>query len=411
MAIVGAPRLATRSRVVSYDIKLRQRTIVRDIHTMLQGEYNRKNKEFPQNAIKVKVKDESNSSAVITIKEKLNQPGIGGQVQARGTEEPPRTRDVVIYQANWRKVIPKPGYGLRKLESDKYRLYEQHETDMSDWEKEDHGYMIREGFLERYSWNTQVGDTLPNCPQWWNPNCFIPTLGIYNQPAFSRNRATHTNNIVTGLVNTGGLGQLAARTMTAPVCEDLSNWLLASRTKQLSLPGLPTGYGYVVSVSEIQMGLMTNPMYAANNLGSQWQNHTQLADPIQNWPGVIGSYNNLLFVCDERQPTILPMGSASPYTMQAGYMVWDSTDLRNRNSPNIKDTFFVFGNGAYVEMEGEPMHWISDTQDYDFRKGVGIAGVRADQLPIYLDPDSDAIVYQGGGWGVLDFPNGGSQAS
>ena len=155
MAIVGAPRLAPRSRVVGYDTKLRTRSLVRDIHTMLTGVYNRKNKSYPDTAIKLKVKDESNSSCVITLKEPLSQGGIGGQVQARGTEEPPVTRDVIVYQANWRKVIPKPGYGLRKLETDKYRLYEMHERDMSDWRKEDHGYMIREGFLERYAWNGQ----------------------------------------------------------------------------------------------------------------------------------------------------------------------------------------------------------------------------------------------------------------
>jgi hypothetical protein len=378
---------------------------------MLQGVYNRKNKEYPDTAIKVKVKDDSNSTGVITLKEKLNQPGIGGQIVARGTEEPPRTKDVVIYQANWRKVIPKPGYGLRKLETDKYRLYEQHEKDVTDWEKEDHGYMIREGFLERYGWNLLVGDTAAACPQWWNPNVFIPTLGLYTQPVFSRNRARHTNNIAQGLMRSGGFGQFAARTMTAPVCEDLSNWLLASRIKQLRLPGLPTGYGYVVTVSEIQMGLMTNPMYAANNLGSQWVAYARLPEPIITWPGVIGSYNNLLFCCDDRQPTVLPGGSAVPFTLQAGYMVWDSADLRNRRNPNVKDTFFVFGNGAYVEMEGEPMQWMSDSQDYDFRKGLGGAGVRGDQLPIYLDPNSAAVVYQGGAWGTLDFPNRGTQAT
>jgi hypothetical protein len=411
MAVIsGAPRLAARSRIVGYDTRLRARMVVRDIHTYAEGIYNRENKSWPEGTIRGKVNDSTNSSSVITLKEKLALGGVYGETWARGTEEAPRTKDVVIYQANYRKVIPKPGYGLRKLETDKYKLYDEHEKDVTVWGAEEEGLSVRHAFLERYSPNTQVGDTAASCIPWWNPNIFIPTQGLYNQPAFNRTRSIHTTNICNGLMQTGGFGQFAARTMTAPVCEDLSNWLLAARQAPLTIPGLPTGKGFVVSVSEIMMGMMTNPMWVANNLGSQWSNHTRLTDEVINWPGVIGAYNNLLFVCDERQPTLLPSGSAAPYGLQAGYMWWDSRDLRNRANPLVKDTAFVFGEVAYIRMEGEPVHWISDTQDYDFRKGVGIAGVRADQLPIYLDPNSNAVTYQGGAVVVLDFPNGGTQA-
>lgn len=410
--IVGANRLAQRSRVVSYDVRLRMRAITRDIYTYAEGIYNRKNQSWPEGSIKVKVKDHSNSSAVITLKEPLSQPGVYGQTAARGTEEPVVTRDVVIYQANYRKVIPKPGYGLRKLESDKYKLYDQHEKDLVPWNKEEHGYQIRKGFVARYGPNLLQGDTAAVANPWWNPNIFVPTRGIYQQPAFSRNRATHTNNICNAIVATGGFGQSVTRTMTAPVIEDLSNWCLNPRRLwQLKIPGLPTGMGFVVTVSEIMAGMMANPTFVANNLGSQWISYARLPEKLLKWPGVIGSYNNMLFVVDERQPTLLPSGSAAPYTLQDYYMVWNSRDLRQRSNANIKDTAFIHGEGSCVEMEGEPLHWISDAQDYDFRKGVGTAGVRGCQLPIYLDPNSQQVVYQGGAMAILDFPNRGSQAS
>lgn len=412
MAIVGAPALAVRSRTIGYNLRLQARAIVRDIHTFAEGIYNRENNTWPDGSIKVKIEDATNYITTMTLKEPLSGAGIGGQTQARGTEETPVTMDVQLYQANWRKVIPKPGYGLRKLMADKYKLYDQHEQDLAPWRKEDEGIMVRQAFLERYAGNLldATSDTAALCTPWWNPNIFIPTLGVYNQPAFNRNRAIHTNNICNSLIASGGFGQTVARTATAPVLEDLSNWMLASRAKQLKLPGLPTGMGFVVSVSEIMAGMMANPTFAANNLGSLWTMYSQLPEKLLKWPGVLGSYNNLLIVCDERQPTLVPSGSSAPFGLQSGYMVWNSRDLRNRTNANVKDTMFIFGEGAYADVEGEKMHWIEDTQDYDFRKGIGIAGVQGKQLPIYLDPNSNAVVYQGGAVAILDFPNQGGQA-
>ena len=413
MAITGAPRLAPRSITVGYDLKLRTNTIVRDIYTYAEGVYNRENQSWPESAIKLKVKDSTNSSTVITMKEPLSLPGVGGQTPAIGTEEVPVTRDIVLYQANYRKVIPKPGYGLRKMEAEKYKLYDQHEKDVVPWNKEEHGFNIRQGILERYDHNCvdPASDTAANCVAWWHPNIFLPGLGPYGQPAFNRNRATHTNNIVAGLIATGGLGQFASRTLTAPVLEDLSNWCLNPRKLwPLAMPGMPTGTGFVVTVSEIQAGLMSNPMYVANNMGSQWISYVNLNDKLLGWPGVIGRYNNMLIVVDERQPTILASGSAAPYSMQAGYMVWNSRDLRNRTSANVKDTAFIHGQAHFAEMEGEPLHWIDDDRDYKFHLGVGTAGVRGDQALVYLDPNTQQVTCMGGAVAILDFPGQGGQA-
>lgn len=409
--VVAAPRLAAQSRVIGFNVKLQAMTNIADIWTDLAGNYNRKNESFPKDAIRMRVTDQDKSEGRITLLDNLALPGVQGQTAAVGTEEVPRTYSFSTWQANWRKVISKPGYGLRKLEADNYRLYEQFQKSMGTWGKEDHGIELRTAVLERYSTNliNPASDTAANCVPWWNPNFFVPTLGLYTQPAFSQNRATHTNNICTALMQTGGFGQFPARTLTAPVLDDLSNWALnPRRLKMLDIPGLPTGEGYILTISEIQAALVSNATWAANNLGALFVAKAALPDTVQKWRGVIGAYGNILIVCDPRQPTLLPSGSQAPYTLQSGYMVWNSRDLRNRATPTIKDTAFLLGPAAVWEVEGEKPHWIMDDRDYQFHGGLGIAGVRGDGLPLYIDATTGAVFNLTSAVVVLDFPNGGS---
>jgi len=407
--IVASPRLAAASRVIGFDTRLQAFSQIVDIYSDLSGVYNRKNEQFPKDAIRMKVLDQDKSVGTITIKEGLSTAGVYGNTAALGTEEVPVTHTLNTYQNNYRKVIPKPGYGLRKLEADNYGLYEQHEKDMGPWGKEEHGYCIRRAILERYSPNLLAGDTAAVCTPWWNPNIFIPTIGSLPaaHPAFSRNRATHTNNIVNALIATGGLGQLPTRCLSAPVLDDLSNYCLAMRLRPLAIPGLPTGEGFVVTISEIQAALISNSTWATNNLGNLFVARDRLDKRVQVWEGVIGSYGNLLLIVDPRMPTLLPSGSAEPFSLQAGYMVWNSTDLRFRGQPNCKDLAFVHGAGTFIEVEGEKVHWIKDQRDYDFHKGLGIAGVRGQQLPLFLNANTQAVYNITSAVCILDFPTNG----
>lgn len=409
--IAGVPRLARNSIVVGYDTEVQAIANIQDIYTNLQGTYNRKNESWPTDAIRMKVKDQSVSESVITLKEKLSEPGVYANQQAEGTEEPPDTKSCKVYQNNYRKVIPKPGYGLRKLETDKYKLYDLHKQDVGEWNKEEHGYQIRMALLERYAPNLLEGDTRLSCTQWWNPNVFIPTAGLYNQPIFHTNRAIHTNRICTRLQTTGGFAQFSARTLTAPVLDDLSNWALHKRLRRLRIPGLPTGSGFVLTISELQAALISNPTVAANNLGAMYTPFQALPEMVQKYRGVIGSYSDILLVCDPRIPTVLPGGSATPFSLDAGYMVWNSTDLRHRTHQHVKDVAILHGAGALVEVEGEKLHWIADERDYAFHQGLGTAGVRGDQIPIFIDEETNAIAQITSAVCFLDLPNQGTLAS
>jgi len=410
--INAAGRLANNSRVIAYDLELQARANIFDIYTMKKGLYNRENKSFPMDSIFAKVKDQTTSVSTLTLLENLRDPGVVGEMGARGTEEGYRTLDMKTYQDNLRKVIPMPGYGLRKLEADKYKLYEKNKSNMGLWNEEQRGYDIRHGILEKYDQNISraQSNVAGQITLEWNPNMFIPGLGMYNQPTYTPlNRAQHTANIVQGLLATGGLGQFVARTLTAPVLEDISNYALIKRLKPLKIPGLPTGMGFVLTISELQAALISNPTVAANNLGALYIAKAALPDTVQQWRGVIGAYNNLLLIVDPRQPTLIPSGTAAPFGLSAGYMVWDSADRRFRTNPNVKDTAFLHGAGNVLEVEGEKLHWISDSQDYDFRKGVGTATVRGYQLPIFTD-DSNNYVYDRGAVCILDLPNQGALA-
>jgi len=409
--IVASGRLAANSRVVSYDTELQMRANIFDIWGgMKKGIYNRQNQSFPMDSCFVKVKDQKTSESVITLKENLQTAGVVGEQAARGTEEPPQTLDMRTYQDNLRKVIPIPGYGLRKMEGEHYKLWDQHKNGLGLWNEEQKGYDIRHCHLEKYDWNMSLANSnvFASLTPEWNPNMFIPGLAFANQPAYvANNRAQHTANIVNGLLASGGLGQLLGRTLTAPVLEDISNFALQRRLKRMKIPGLPTGMGFILTISELQAALISNPTVAANNLGALYIAKAALPDTVQKWRGVIGAYNDLLLVVDPRQPTLYPTGTAAPFTLTAGYMTWDSADGRNRNLANIKDTAFLVGAGNFVEVEGEKLHWISDQQDYDFRKGVGTACVRGYNLPIFTDTNNNTV-YDRGAVIVLDLPNGGA---
>lgn len=407
--VVAVPRLAQRSRVIGFDTRLQAFSNLADIYTDLAGLYNRKNEAFPKDAIRMKVTDQDKSVGTITIKEGLSQPGVYGNDPATGSEESAVTHSLNTYQNNYRKVINKPGYGLRKLEADNYKLYEQHESDVGPWAKEEHGYSIRKALVERVSPNLLVGDTAGLIDPWWNPNVFIPSIGALPSahPQFDRDRAVHTQNICEALIATGGFGQLPVRMLSAPVLDDLSNYALAQRIRPLKIPGLPTGEGYVVTVSEIQAALISNATWSTNNLGALFVAKAALPDVVQKWRGVIGAYNNLLLVVDPRMPTLLPSGSAGAWGLQAGYVVWNSTDMRHRGQPFCKDLAILHGAGAFLEVEGEKVHWIKDDRDYEFHKGLGIAGVRGQMLPLFLDEDSTTVWNITSAICILDFPTNG----
>jgi len=111
-----------------------------------------------------------------------------------------------------------------------------------------------------------------------------------------------------------------------------------------------------------------------------WIQRNELPDRVQNWHGIIGKFQgsggfDIYVVNDYRCPTLIPSGTAEPYGLSAGYMWPGSTDRRNRDNPNVRDACYLLGNGAFFHWDPEPVHNVTQPDDYDRIEGHGIAGV------------------------------------
>jgi len=403
VGVLAPAQLSAQSQKVGYDKKLQMKSLAEDIYTALSGQYNTEKKTIP-NAIYMTIDSSivsDSSKAVITMKKPLQSGGVYGNDQAIGNEERPVTKAVTIYRNNVRKVITTPGYGVRKLDAEYLGLYPQHIDDLATWNKEEEGLEIRQSFVERYGESLQHGDTQATCVPNYNPNIFVCGLPLNTaSPTYSSNVATYTTNIVNKVVAAGGGSILptVGQTLNQPNLSNLSNFALARRISRLKIPGVAGGMGYVLVISELQATYLGDPAWSQRNLGDLYIKSASLPEKVQNWPGVIGAYKDLLFVIDPRQPTLNPTGSSSPYGLSAGYMWPGDVDLRYRTERDACDTAFLLGAGAIAKWDSEKLHHITQEDDYGAVIGHGSARVYGVQLPIYDQqvPNMGSWEYFGG---------------
>lgn len=380
--------LDANSRIVGYDKKLRMKSLLDDIYNDLSGLYNTETKTIP-NAIYMEVDQAAQNGAnstVVTMKKPLSGAGVFGNTVAIGNEERPVTKNMTAYRNNCRKVVTTPGYGVRKLDAESYKLYEQHIDDLSTWNKEEEGLEIRQAFMERYGETLVYGDTAAICTRNFNPNIFVCGLPLRTaSPTYSSNVATYTTNIVNKIVDAGGgsIIPTVGQTLNQPNLSNISNFALARRITKLKIPGLPGGQGYVLTISELQAVYLGDPAWSARNLGDLYIKVTSLPEKVQQWSGVIGAYKDLLIVVDPRQPTLNPTGSSSPFGLSAGYLWPGDIDYRYRDDRDVCDTCYLHGKGSIVNWVAEKLHHIQQTDDYEAVIGHGTACVRGIQLPIY----------------------------
>jgi len=393
---VNAPtQMPSNSRIVGYDKKLIMKSVNADIHSALTGDYNTQKKQIP-NAIQMQVSDEINTSteAVITMKLPLNQTGVTGNDFAIGREERPRTKAVKIYRNDLRKVVTTPGYGVRKLDAKLYRLYEQHIDDLAVWNKEHEGLEIRQAILERFGETLPYGDTAAACVRNWNMNMFVCGLPLRDAaPTYSATTATYTTNIVAKINESGG-GDIktphVGQTLNQPNLSNMSNYALSKNLARLRIPELKGGggEGFVMTISELQATYLGDPAWSTRNLGHLYVSAAALPDRIQNWPGVLGAYKDLLIVVDVRQPTIDITGTSQPHGLSGGYYWMGHNDQRNRDQDTVCDTVFILGKGAYINWYPEKLHHIQQLDDYGKIKGHGTALVRGVQTPHFTDENT-----------------------
>ena len=402
IGVLAPTALPSKSMITGYDKKLRMRSMLEDIYGKLSGLYNTEKQSMP-NAIYMEVdaKSQEGTTAVVTMKKPLTGAAVFGNNVAIGNEERPITKAMTIYRNNCRKVITTPGYGVRALDAEPYKLYEQHIDDLSDWNKEEEGLEVRQAMLETFGETLIYGDTAAVCTRNFNPNIFVCGLSLRSaSPAFSATVATYTTNIVNKIVDAGGgsIVPTVGQTLNQPNLSNISNFAMSRRITPLTIPGLPGGKGYVLTISELQATYIGDPAWSQRNLGSLYKQANDLPAEVMKWPGVLGSYKDLLLVVDPRQPTLNPTGSSSPFGLSAGYVWPGDIDLRYRDDQDVCDTAFLHGAGSIWKWNAEKLHHITQKDDYDAVIGHGTACVRGIGLPIYNQqtPNMGSYEYFGG---------------
>jgi hypothetical protein len=220
-------------------------------------------------------------------------------------------------------------------------------------------------------------------------NMFVCGLSLRDaRPTYSSNVNTYTTNIVTKINDSGG-GDIKTphigQTLSGPNLDNISNFALQRRINRLNIPGLPSGRGFICTISELQGTYLGSPAWSSRNIGSYFLEKAALNEKVMSWPGVIGSYKDLLIVIDPRQPTLDITGTSQPHGLAGGYMWMGDTDERNRDQDTVCDTVFILGNGAFIDWYPQKLHYAFQLDDYGAIKGVATALVRGVQTPHYTD--------------------------
>jgi len=364
--------------------ELKMKSAIEDLFSALNGIYTTEKKSIP-NAIYMEIEQAATKgswTSRIPFLYKLREGGVFGRNQAIGEEEQPETKFCDIYRNNCRKVVSTPGYGADKLDAEHIGLFEQHIDNLAEWNKEQEGLEIRQALLETYGETLWHGDTAPLCVKNWNPNVFVAGIGAYDtaQPEYDPGSNVFTTNIATALnsVNSGK-GEILTNIVLSNIC----NYAIKKRITQLDIPGLPGNKGYILMISELQEMYIGDPAWAANNLGTAFIRKAALNEKVMSWPGVLGSYKNLLLVTDPRAATVMRQGNN---ILNAGYLKHGDVDDRNRPAAGVDATYDVvtiLGRGAVWKWEPEKLHQITQTDDYGAVVGTGTACVRGIGIPIY----------------------------
>ena len=407
MSILALPQLEAAALITGYDKQLRRRAMLKDIYAPLpnvQGIFKRQEREIP-NAIYMKFDEKAldgANSARVTMKLPLDGPPILGNNRLTQTEEAPHTKSATVYRNDYKKAVRVHEYGVRNLDQQSYGLYKMHINDLGLWAQEYKGLDIRTCAVQSNGMTLWFGDTVNLAVPFWHPHIYVGGATETNQPAFDMNLANYTNNIVNSILSAGGgaLTPTNAQTFIFRTLNRLVRMAQDERVKPLDVGGEDS---YIFVVSSHQAMLFGDPTFNAANSGAAlWYQQNRVKQEAQNWNGILGMYKSsagadVYIVVDPRCPTVLPSGTAEPYTLTAGYVWPGDQDLRNRTNPNVRDCCMFYGKGAFMEWEPEKLHFVKQDEDYSRIMGHGIAGVRGYQQ-VHFDqanPNNTSFEYYG----------------
>jgi hypothetical protein len=380
--------LAANSIIRGYDKELRMKEALDDIYEDSKGMYVLEKEQVP-NAIRMmvdKTEKVKSNNVTITMVLRLGGTGVYDPNMLIGTESRPVTKTFTIYYNIVRKAVTSPGYGPDFQDAKPYGLYEKWIDQLAQWNKDHHGWSIRQTILEQYGESLVHGRTAPFCQRNWTPNILVAGMGWRQmQVPYNTNRANYTTAIVNRIVTSGGgsLAPIVSQTLNAPNLTNANNLALENRVMMLQIGGLPGGKGWVLTMGEIQAAYLGDATWSQRNLGSLYIAKAALPDKIQNWRGVMGAYKNLLLVQDMMQPTLIISGTSEPWGMTAGYVEPGDNDQRQRGNALTRDTAFILGKASVVDWQKEALRHVTQDDDYKYVMGHGTARCEGVQMPIY----------------------------
>ena len=380
---IAAPNQLTASNLVRGFSKLLQfKSLQDDIFAPLGEIYNTKTKEIP-NAIYLTVNDIQSTAHDANLP--MLMPLFGaptyGNIQSQvGREENQVTKFVRIFKNDYSHAITNQLFGIDAQDKRYYNLLEQETAQLGFYFKELYGLWIRQALLERFSENlTNASPTNTATAREFTPNWYIKNIADTAQPAFSQVLATHTNNIVTALNLAGTTTAAVIDTHYLAALERFASY--EAKITPLHIGGQPT---YIVTVPTNQAVFLKDPTNAGS-FGATWIQYNRLTEEEMNYPNVLGRYGVLLLIEDPRAPTILPGGSAAPFSLTTGYLFPGENDQRS-TSPNARDLGFLIGRAALIKWETEGLHYeIEDALTYRKFRGrgaFGTAGVQQTQYDV-----------------------------
>ena len=400
MAILGLNQLSAASLIKGFDRKLRRRAVLHDPYVNQKGLFMNNQKGIP-NSIYMDVADVAiagANSATITMKLPLTGMPVVGNTRMTGTEEAPITKSGVIYRNNYSHAVRTETYGVRYVDQEAYGLYKEHVDDLGDWASQYEGLEVRMALCEVSAHNLQFGDTSGTCQPLMNSHVHVAGLSNRNQPDYDATLSTFTNNVVDAMLTAGG-GSLAPTDAQAASFRLFQNIAMRAQSSLLWPMTIGGKQAFTFVVSPLFAQMYADPTWA-NSGGANWIQFTNLNKEVQNWYGIHGVVHSsigvdIYIVVDPKHPTVLPSGTATPYSMRFGYVWPGDVDLRNLDNPNTRDVNILLGRGGVTKWDAEKLHFVKQDDDYFRIMGNGIHGVRGIQQLRFNNESGNALEYYG----------------
>lgn len=383
MSVATPSNLQTQLLRTYWDTRLYNESMFQDIFSRYRTILDRTtNISIPMDSLTLEVNAEINNGyrngRLGFINALQGTPREGNAQQQLGFEETLREKSMEIYYNEFSHAFSLFNYGIEYNDQSAYGINMDKGTQLlANYMEELAGLYYRQALLQQYARN--LTQQPHNLTQLWSHRWYIKNISDTAQPAYNTTLQTHTDNIANALISagTGINATLDARYLTA-----LHHRITMDRIEPIRVSGTDA---YILTVPSSQKFHVLD-LDRTDSPGTYWTSVNRMSDEDKiNFPGLLGKWINIYLVEDVRYPTLTISGSASPFTLTAGYVHPGNNDERDFGS-GARDVGFLLGRAPLIDWYPTKIHHEFD--DYNYRKlqGKGAFGERGVQIRSYDDP-------------------------